>query len=244
MRRLLKLGYGLYALFAMVLVMFAWSIPLILLPSLRLRRNMGRWGVRLGLSAALLPLRVRGWRHLPKGPCLVASNHASYLDGLVLTAALPPRFTFVAYDGARNWPYAGLVLQRMGASFISRSSMRDGARQTRALIRRLQNGDSLTVFPEGGFEREAALRSFRKGAFVMAANAGVPVVPAVIRGTRKLLGDGQYLPRFSPVEIEFFPPLRASGKGREAVLRLRDQTRAVVLAHCGEPDHGHRHAHR
>jgi 1-acyl-sn-glycerol-3-phosphate acyltransferase len=127
----------------------------------------------------------------------------------------------------------------MGVTFVNRGAARTGAAQTRGLIRRQQAGGSLTVFPEGTFREDApGLLPFRKGAFLMAVHAGVPVVPAVIRGTRRLYGEGRRLMRWSPVSVELFAPLAPSGDHRHAVDALRDQARRVVLAHCGEPDRG------
>jgi 1-acyl-sn-glycerol-3-phosphate acyltransferase len=236
MRRLLQKVYGVYALLAMAAVVGLFGAALVVLaPTLALRRTFGRWGSRAILSAAFVPFRVRGLEHLPPGPCVVVSNHASYLDGPILTAALPQRFTFVVQDGAEDWPFIGLVIRRMGVTFINRRSVKEAARQTRALIRRLQDGESLAIFVEGTFERAPGLLAFRNGAFLMAAHAKVPIVPAVLRGTRRLYGEGQRLPRHSSVEIELFPPIVPTG-AHDEVRSLRDRARAVILAHCGEPD--------
>jgi len=228
--------YGLYALAAMAtVVLFAGAALVILAPTLSLRRTFGRWGSRAILSAAIVPFRVRGLENLPAGPCVVVSNHASYLDGPILTAALPQRFTFVVQDGAEDWPFIGLVIRLMGVTFINRGSVKEAARQTRTLIRRLEEGASLAIFVEGTFERAPGLLPFRNGAFLMAAHAKVPVVPVALRGTRRLYGEGQVLPRHSRVEIEVFPPIVPTG-AHDEVHSLRDRARAVILAHCGEPD--------
>jgi 1-acyl-sn-glycerol-3-phosphate acyltransferase len=233
--------YGVYAALILGGVVFFLIAPVImLLPTLHLRRVMGRFGLRAGLFLAGIPFVVRGLERLPHGPCVVVSNHASYLDGPLLTAALPERFTFVVQHGAAAWPWFGWVIRRMGVTFINRTESRKGARQTRGLIRRLAEGQSLTVFAEGGFERDPGLQAFRKGAFLIATHSGVKVAPAVIRGTRDILGEGQWLPRWGRVEIEIFEPIApkpdAGGDHRQAVLELRDAVRAVVLRHCGEPD--------
>lgn len=207
--------------------------PLIILaPTLAMRRAIGRAGVKITMAACFAPLRVRGLERLPEGACIVVSNHASYLDGLVMTAALPPRFTFVVQDGAARWPYVGLVIRRMGVSFVNRSSARAGARQTRELISRLEAGESLTVFAEGTFTGPPGLLAFRKGAFLMAAKAGVPVAPAVIRGTRRFLGGDVHWLRHSRIEIEIFEPIAPQAD----FLATMQQARAVVLKHCGEAD--------
>ena len=233
-----RLLYGVYAACAWLVVVLLITCPLIiLLPTLSLRRAAGRAGVKLAMAAVGLPLRISGLEHLPDAPCVVVANHASYLDGLVLTAALPARFSFVVQEGASAWPYVGLVIRRMAVIFINRMSAREGARQTRDLIRRLQGGESLAVFPEGTFEKEPGLLAFRNGAFLVAAHAGAPVVPATIRGTRQLFGEGQKLPRYSPVSVEIRPPLAPrQGNDRKVVVELRDEARAAVLAACGEPD--------
>jgi 1-acyl-sn-glycerol-3-phosphate acyltransferase len=238
MRRLLELAYGWYAALAAGAVCLVLAPFVFLLPSLPLRRAAGRIGVRAGLAAALIPMRVRGTEHVPAGPCIVVSNHASYMDGPLLTAALPSRFTFVVQHGAANWKVIGPIIRRMGVTFVDRGSARAGANQTRLLIRWLEEGRSLAIFPEGTFRRDAGLLPFRKGAFLMAAHAKVPVVPAVIRGSRRLLGDGHRLLRWSPITVEFFPPVTAHGDHRHAAPELREAARRVVLAHCGEPDAG------
>ena len=236
MRRLLELAYGCYAALAMSVVALAFAPSVLLLPSLHWRRAVGRLGWRAVMGAGLLPFRVRGLQHLPDGPCIVVSNHASYLDGPLLTTALPERFTFVVQHGAAAWPVVGPIIRRMGVTFVDRGSARAGASQTRALIRRVQDGQSLVIFPEGTFRGPPGLLPFRKGAFLMAAHAGVPVVPAVIRGSRRLLGDGHRLLRWSPITIEFFEPIFSREDQRHVAPALLETARRVVLAHCGEPD--------
>lgn len=238
MRRLLELGYGIYAALAMLAVSLLFAPFVLLLPTLALRRAAGRLAVRLGMALAFVPVRVRGLEHLPAGPCIVVSNHASYLDGPLMTAALPGRFTFVVQHGAADWPLAGPIIRRMGVTFVNRASARAGASQTRMLIRRLEEGASLVIFPEGTFAGPPGLLRFRKGAFLMAVHAGVPVVPAVIRGTRRVFGEGQRLLRHGSVDIEVFAPLQPGGDHRHAVDALLAESRRVVLAHCGEPDRG------
>lgn len=194
--------YRLYASTAALLVIFVLFCPLIIIaPSLALRREIGRLCVRTALAVMFVPFRVRGLEHLPKQPCVAIANHSSYLDGIIFTAALPRRFSIMVQDGAASWPYVGLVIKRMGVRFINRRSARDSALQMRGLICGLRQGMSLAVFPEGTFEAEPGLLKFYKGAFTIAAKAGVPVVTATIRGTRHLFGDGDRLISWSSVTV-------------------------------------------
>jgi 1-acyl-sn-glycerol-3-phosphate acyltransferase len=166
----------------------------------------------------------------------VVCNHASYLDGIIVTAGLPGRFTFLVQHGAADWPYIGWIIKRMGVSFVNRGSVRAAAQATRELIGRIDAGESFAIFPEGTFRQPAALLPFHNGAFMIAARAKVPVVPAVLRGTRALYGEKQKLFRWNPVSLELLQPVRPHGEDRDAVQALRDAARAAILEHCGEAD--------
>lgn len=236
LRKLFDWIYAPVAGVVLVVVATLACVVVIAGPTLAVRRELARLGVRLVLASMGVPLTVRGLQQLPAGACIVVANHASYLDGLVLAAALPRRFSFVVQDGAASWPLVGLTLRRMGAIFVNRASAHSSAQLTRQLMRRLHGGEPLAIFAEGTFKADPGLLPFKSGAFLMAARTGVPVVPVGIRGTRRLLGGGRRLPRWSAVHIELQPPLHADGPGRDAAARLRDRARARVLALCAEPD--------
>jgi 1-acyl-sn-glycerol-3-phosphate acyltransferase len=92
------------------------------------------------------------------------------------------------------------------------------------------------IFPEGTFRRAPGLLPFRMGAFVAAAEAGVPVVPVALRGTRSLLRGDDWFPRRGEATMVVEPPISPRGAGWAEAVALRDQTRAAILRHCGEPD--------
>ncbi len=237
MLRLLRSIYGVYAALTFVVVVLILFCPLIIIaPTLPLRRALGRVCVRSWLATSFIRFQRRGFEHLPAGACIAACNHASYIDGMILTAALPGHFSFLVQHGAADWPYIGLVLKRMGAHFVDRGSTRAAALITRELIARLQAGESLAIFPEGTFRAKAELRPFQMGTFLIAARAQVPVVPIVLHGTRKLFGEGQRLFRHSHIELECYAPVLASGSDRDAARALQSQVRAVMLQHCREED--------
>jgi 1-acyl-sn-glycerol-3-phosphate acyltransferase len=238
LRRLDDLLYAPLAAAIMVVGFFFVCLAVIAGPTLRMRRAIGRHGVRAVLLCMGVPIRVRGLEHLPAGVNIVVANHASYLDGLILTAALPARYHFVVQDGAAAWPLVGRTITRMGVIYVNRGAARDAARTTRELMRRLHRRESLAIFAEGTFKTEPGLLPFKAGAFLLAARTGASVSPVGIRGTRRLYGGGRRLPRWSRVEIDIAAPLHADGADRDAALRLRDATRAAVLRLSGETDRG------
>jgi 1-acyl-sn-glycerol-3-phosphate acyltransferase len=239
-RRLFDLVYAPLAAVLLPTLLLIVCILVLLTPTQALRREVGRAGARFAFACVGVRIRVRGIENLPARPAIVVCNHASYADGVAMTAALPRRYTFVVQDGAAGWPLIGPTIRRMGVAFINREEARSGAKQTRALIRRLQEGESFAVFPEGTFEAGPGLLSFKTGAFLMAARAGVPVVPAAIRGSRTFFGGGRKLPRWSDLDVEIGAPIAPAADDRAAALQLRDDVRAQVLRMSGEPDHAHR----
>jgi 1-acyl-sn-glycerol-3-phosphate acyltransferase len=232
----LRLAYALWATAAFLAVGLAALALIALLPGLTRRRAAARRAGRTFLWLAGMPLTVRHEERLPGGQCVVVCNHASYLDGPVLAAALPPRFAFVIKREMSAVPLAATVLRRLGSVFVERNRTRVSA-DARRLLRNASQGNSLVFFPEGTFDPRAGVRKFHAGAFASAVRAGCPLVPAVLRGTRRALWPGSALPLPGPIELEILTPITPpAGAATEAVPALRDAARAAILAALGEPD--------
>ncbi len=210
---------------------------LLLVPSRRARRALARGYVRLLLVLSATPLRVEGLEHLPReGTALLCANHASYIDGFVLLAALPADFDFVAKRELASSAPLRMLLERVGTTFVERFDARQGVEDVGALAQSLGRGRSLLFFPEGTFTRAAGLRPFRLGAFVLAAQTATAVVPVTLRGTRSILRSDQWLLRRGTIRVIVEPPIAPEGADWSAALQLRERTRAVLLRRCGEPD--------
>ncbi|WP_265920157.1 AMP-binding protein [Cupriavidus nantongensis] len=229
-----------YALYAWLL--FAAMAPVTCLASVAMHRPAMGWSLshhaaRLLLRLAAVPWRVQGLECLPRQrACVLVSNHASYLDGLMLVAALPMPVCVVAKQELQAQRIPGAYLSSIGADFVDRF---DHVRESEAierLVAALRDGRSALLFPEGTFGREPGLQRFRSGAFVAAARAGAPVVPVALRGTRSVLRDGQWLPRRGPVSVVIGRPLAPEGQDWRAAMRLRNAARAEILHYCGESD--------
>jgi 1-acyl-sn-glycerol-3-phosphate acyltransferase len=231
-----RLLYGVWALLAFLAVGLSILVLLVVLPGVARRRAAARGAARAFLRLAGMPLTVRAAEQLPAGQCVVVCNHASYLDGLVLTAALPGRFGFVIKREMNAVPLAGLALRRLGSEFVERFDRHRGAADTRRLLRNARQGRSLVFFPEGTFTRTPGLLKFHTGAFAAAARVGCPVVPAVVRGTRRALAPSGALPLPGAIELTILSPLEPAGPAQHAAAELRERARAAILAELGEPD--------
>jgi 1-acyl-sn-glycerol-3-phosphate acyltransferase len=232
-----RLLYGIYAIVVFVLLGLCTLVLVLVLPGVRRRRAAARTMSRIFLLLAGMPLSVRGLEHLPRGQCVVVSNHASYLDGIVFTAALPAQFAFVIKREMNSVPLAGVLLRRLGSHFVERSNRNRGAADTRRVLRDAINGSSLAFFPEGTFTRQPGVLKFHTGAFTTALRAGCPVVPATVRGTRVALSPSGGLPRPGPIEVHILSPVRPdAGSTEDVALELRDRARQMILDDLGEPD--------
>lgn len=213
----------------------AWGLIMIG-PSLRGRRAVARAMGRAALRLIRLPVQVQGLEQLADaGACIVVANHASYVDAMLLGALLPPRFGFAAKRELADAPFVGAALRRLGCAYVERFDAARGAKDAQSLLERVRAGESFVIFPEGTFHRAPGLLPFKLGAFVTAADAGVPLVPLALHGTRSLLRAGAWLPERVPVEVRLLPPIRPAGPGWDAAVAARDAARRALAAELREP---------
>lgn len=236
-RTLRRLADGLYGAYFWTLFVFLGLMALLmtLLPlSARARWTIGHQFSRLFLRLAGVRLTiVRDEPALaPTGEVIVA-NHSSYLDGVVLAAALPQPCRFVAKRELARTPLVGRFLQRLGAVFVERFDVRAGVDDARRLAKLVAEGESCIFFPEGTFVRAAGLLPFHLGAFSAAVAADRPIVPIAVQGTRLLLPDQQWLPRRSPITVHIGSRIgMPQGKNAfAATIQLRDAARQYILDH-------------
>jgi len=228
--------YGLYAVVAIGVVAIICLILLLVTPGLQRRRRLARRCARIAFGVAGIPLTTIGTEQINARPCVVVANHASYLDGMILTAALPPCFSFVIKREVTSVPFVHLLLRRIGSQFVERFERHRRGVDARRILRAAASGEALAFFPEGTFRREPGLGRFHAGAFAAANRAGLPVVPVVIRGSRELFPADAWLPRRGRLEVIVRPAIDAEGVASEAVVRLRDESRRAILELLDEPD--------
>lgn len=234
-RRVLEIGYAVYWWVVLVVHGLALWPLVLLLPNRRWRHAATRGAARSMLRLTGIPLSVRG-AALPPGGVMIVANHASYLDGLVLSAALEGELTFIAKQELEGQLVAGPFLKRLGTIFVHRIDPTAGAEDTEKILRAARAGATLVTMPEGTFSRMPGVLPFRLGAFLVAAKAEIPVAPVTIRGTRMVLRSDQRFPRRGEISVYISDPVRADGSDFGAAAHLRDRCRDIILQASGEPD--------
>lgn len=181
------------------------------------------------LRLAGCPVRVDGIEHLrTAGPAILTANHSSYLDAVVLLAALPVEFVFVAKRELLGSPIVGTVIRKVGHLPVERRDPGQSAADAERATERLRAGVSLLFFPEGTFLRGPGLLPFRLGAFRAAVETGRPVVPIGMRGTRDILPANAWRPRRGAITVTVGAAISPKGAGWPEMVRLRDLARAEV----------------
>jgi 1-acyl-sn-glycerol-3-phosphate acyltransferase len=236
--RTLEILYGAFAI-AVFLVFGLIAFVIVLAPlGVAARRTIAHAVARSFFWSVGMPIRIKDAHNLPQGPCVIVANHASYLDGPVLKAALPARFCFVIKKEVSRVPLAGLLLKRIGSEFVDRFNRHAGGMDARRLIKAADAGQALAFFPEGTFLAHPGVGKFHTGAFAIAARAAMPIVPIGIRGTRQILPSGRLLPRPGAIDIHVLPPLGPFPDldVNAAIALTREQSRTRIVAATGEPD--------
>jgi 1-acyl-sn-glycerol-3-phosphate acyltransferase len=174
-----------------------------------------------------LRLKVEGLENLPKeGGALLAANHQSFLDILVVGAAVRRHVTFVARDTLADSWWLAIVMRRCGAILIRRGTSDRAA--IRAMAEHLSAGDFVAIYPEGTRTRDGRPREFKGGVVMAARLGGVRIVPVGIRGAFDAWPRGRMLPWPRRVGLRFGPPVDP------ALPDARDRLQAAVEGMIGD----------
>ncbi|MDQ3348157.1 MAG: 1-acyl-sn-glycerol-3-phosphate acyltransferase [Acidobacteriota bacterium] len=223
------LGSVPFTVYAALLVLFIGSglwLLLLVVRSELLSRSLLRRASQALLRAWGCPLEVRGLEHIQQRAVFVA-NHQSYLDSVVLLAALPVDVTFVVNERLPTWPLIGTAIRRAGHLVVNRAG-RDPRLACTAMAGLLRRGESLLVFPEGTFADAAELLPFRLGGFSAAVDAGRPVIPVSLRGSRHILPAFRRSVVRGPLSVTIHRPIHPAARGWAETLRLRDEAMGCI----------------
>ena len=150
-----------------------------------------RLWARIALALNNTPVELRGAEHLPAGPFILMSNHQSSFDILSLIATIPRRVYWIAKKELFDIPIFGPSMRRGGYIPLDRSDGRKALKSMENAADIIRRGSSVVMFPEGTRTRDGQLLPFKRGGFMLAVRAGVPVIPVTINGSGRVNPSGQ-----------------------------------------------------
>ncbi len=171
---------------------------------------------RLMLALNLVKVTVRGSEHLPDGPVIFMSNHQSNFDILSLLAAMPRRFHWIAKKELFDIPLFGASMRRGGYIALDRGDGRKALQSLDAAAATIHQGKSVVLFPEGTRSPDGNLLPFKRGGFILARKADVPVVPVTINGSGKINPASQIRLYSGDITITLHPPVVAPAELRKS----------------------------
>ncbi len=230
-------AYAVYwwtAMFALILL----CAPI----AMALPKSSWRWAflqrtARLGLGVLGHSLTTQIEHQPPRRDVVFVANHASYLDHVALAAILRGKLSFAAHKELESRPLQFALLKRLDTLFVARFEAAAGVEDTKRALGLSNAGHALVFYPEATATRMPGLLDFRMGAFMVAAKAGIPIVPIAIQGTRSILRhDYKWFPKKGAITVRVGSSIHPEGNDFQAALKLKQSAREFILEHCGEPD--------
>jgi 1-acyl-sn-glycerol-3-phosphate acyltransferase len=172
---------------------------------------------------------VKGLEHLEPGRSYVfAANHQSIYDIPIVFTSIPFQLRIVAKESLGRIPFMGWHLHRAGHLLVDRRN--PGPDIVQKMRRLVGESSSLIVFPEGTRSRDGVVGRFKKGSFLVAMEAGLPVVPVSITNSRTVMRKGELMVSPAEVELTIHPPVPTAGVSRDEVLEFADRIRTAVAS--------------
>jgi len=209
---------------------------LALLAGLFIRRGKGvhwvaRHYMRIVIRLGFCSVQIEGLENLKPGEHYVfAANHASVFDILVLTGYLPVQFRWMAKENLFSLPIYGWTMRMAGYIPINRSNAREGMRSLTEAAEKIASGVSVVIFPEGTRSNDGQIHEFKRGGFVLATQAGLPIVPVSISGTHQVMPTKSFRITPGPIKLVIGRPIPVLGTGRAEQVRLMAEVRKEILA--------------
>lgn len=228
--------YAIHCWTVFIVILLSFGFLIVVWPGSRSqRRVIARAGARALIWLARMPFDIVGLEHLPERTHVLISNHSSFLDALILTAALPasPGYAFVARQEYRSQVLLWPLLRALGTVILHEHTAAAPS-NVRRLMSALQDGQNLIVFPEGAIRRSSGIRPFHTGAFIAARQAGVPIVLAGIAGARQALRLKTWLPLRTRISVTIGDVIEPVSSDEEVLLRTIAMAGERIAALAGE----------
>jgi 1-acyl-sn-glycerol-3-phosphate acyltransferase len=194
-----------------------------------------RCWARLLLRLCAVRVVVSRERELP-APAVFAANHTSAADILLVFGFVPAEFRIIHKRSLRWVPLVGWCLWAAGHVSIDRTKVFRARRSLELAARRIRGGTSVVVFPEGTRSRDGRVGLFKRGSFLLAIQAGVPVVPVSLIGVRRVAPHGLLSLRPGKVEVRLHAPVATAGRAAEEAEALAEEVKSQVVSGLSEAE--------
>jgi 1-acyl-sn-glycerol-3-phosphate acyltransferase len=189
------------------------------------------WFVRLGLAMVGVKVDVKGLEHLdPAQPYIFTPNHQSFIEVPLFVTYLGRNPGYLAKKEVFKYPVFGPGIRMMGVIPVDRSNSPAAVESAKQATRNIRRGKSFMVYPEGTRSKDGTLLPFKKGAFMMAIEAGVPIVPVTVSGATKIMPKGEFKLFPSTVHLIIHEPISTKDYSKENVSDLMQRTRAKIYS--------------
>jgi len=195
------------------------------------------------LFVSRIDVTVNGLSNLDSSQSFIyMSNHQSNFDIPVLLACLPAQFRWLAKAELFRIPIFGSGMRAAGYISIDRFNRQSAFESISVAAKKIKEGASVMIFPEGTRSIDGNIRPFKKGGFVLAVDSGVPIIPIILHGTRSIMPKGRMRIRTGHVYMDIQPPIETSGYTRESKDDLIEQIRAVICEKFDQRAGANQHA--
>jgi 1-acyl-sn-glycerol-3-phosphate acyltransferase len=189
----------------------------------RLWANSILWVSRVRIS-------VSGTERLdPQRSYIYMPNHQSNADIPLLLGRLPVQFRWLAKAELFKIPIFGRAMRGVGYISIDRSNRKSAFESLKRAADTIRSGTSVLIFPEGTRSRDGRILPFKKGGFVLAVDAGVPIVPIIIRGTGSIIPKGRFMIHPAPITMQILDPVETGGYTRKTKDMLLARIRSILI---------------
>lgn len=183
------------------------------------------------LKSSRIRVRVEGLENVDPGRTTIyCANHPSAMDIPILLVTLPVQFRFLAKRALFHLPFLGWHLRRSGHIPVDRERPREALQSLDQAAKKIQEGRSVVLFPEGHRSRDGQVLPFKAGSFYLAIQAGVPIVPVTLNGTRAVLKPDTLHVRPGQVQVIFHPPVATAGLTLDDLEALSERVRKQILS--------------
>ena len=236
----MKFLYRLYQLLIFFPLFVVITIFVALLTSVGCMVGLSRWFAFLPtrfwgwftIRFLFLPVKVEGREHLQPGQSYIfAANHQGAFDIFLLSGFLGREFKWMMKASLRKVPFVGMACEKAGYIFVDKSSRKAVAKTMDDARQRLVGGTSLAVFPEGARTFSGHMGIFRRGAFQLADELQLPVVPITIDGCFDVMPRTKdfHFAQWHPLRLVIHPPIIPSSQGADNIKRTLEESYRIIM---------------